>query len=293
MAKYVPDIVSRRWVILSPQRILRPEDNDAKKKICVFCPGHEKLTSEEVFRLGKGEKDQPGWLVRVISNKYPITDLHEVIIHSPDAKKDLEELPLSQVELILKAYRERFNFHKKNGQVIIFCNQGEHAGASIRHPHSQLVVIPSQINLDSLAKEPLHNIVLENKYFVVYCPDFSQWPYEVWIAPKKGEKALFGDIDDKQIQELAIILQKMLQQLLKIYKSSTFTYVPFGYNFYIYPKENWFIRIIPRFVHRAGFELGTGLSVNIVDPINAALELRGVEGKMKSVLEKLQKQMTT
>ena len=49
----------------------------------------------------------------------------------------------------------------------------------------------------------------------------------------------------------------------------------FSYNFYIYPKKKWYIRIIPRFVYRAGFELGTGLSVNVTDPKDAAVELRG------------------
>lgn len=291
MSKYVPDIASRRWVIISPHRGARPEDNGHKKrqKACIFCPGHEKLTPSEVYRIGSGEKDKPGWKVRVIPNKYPITDIHEVIIHSPDDKKDIEDLPINHVELILQAYRHRFNEHKNQGQVLIFCNQGEHAGASLKHPHSQLVVIPRQINLDSLTKEPLNNIVDENKFFHVYCPDFSQWPYEVWITSKK-EGTLFGDIEEKEISDLAKLLQRVLKQLKTIYKENGFI-VDFGYNFYIYPKENWFMRIIPRFIHRAGFELGTGLSVNIVDPIDAALVLKGVEKRMKNVLSKLKAKM--
>ncbi len=287
MSKYVPDIASRRWVIISPHRSFRPEDESHKKhhKVCIFCPGHEKRTPNEVYRIGPGVKDKPGWKVRVIPNKYPITDIHEVIIHSPDDKKEIEDLPLSHVELIIQAYKHRFNEHKNQGQVLIFSNQGEHAGASIKHPHSQLVVIPRQINLDSLTKEPLNNMVDENKFFHVYCPDFSQWPYEVWISAKK-EGTLFGDIEEKEITDLAQLLQSVLKQLKSIYKENGFV-VDFGYNFYIYPKENWFMRIIPRFIHRAGFELGTGLSVNIVDPIDAALALKGVEKRMKNVMEKL------
>ncbi len=46
------------------------------------------------------------------------------------------------------------------------------------------------------------------------------------------------------------------------------------YNFYIYHGSDWYLRIIPRLIHRAGFELGTGLSVNIVDPTNAAKEYK-------------------
>lgn len=275
MSKYVPDISSHRWVIIASQRIKRPEDNFAhpKKKLCVFCPGNEKYTPEETYRIGKGGKNEPGWLIRVIPNKYPITDFHEVIIHSPFHNKDIDELSLSQVEFLIKAYKDRYNFYRSKGQVLIFCNHGEHSGASLTHPHSQLVVIPSQINLDTLTREPLNNLVFENRYFFVYCPDFSQWPYELWIAPKREGK-FFGDIHDDETKVLAKIVQEMLRKLRKISLKNHLIADGFAYNYYIYPKENWYLRIIPRLVHRAGFELGTGLSVNVVDPKDAAEELR-------------------
>ena len=291
MSKYVPDILSRRWVIVAPSRLSRPDHISAKSKkqsLCPFCPGNEHVSPGEVFRIGKGEKDQKGWVVRVIPNKYPITDYHEVIIHSPHEDKDIEHLSASHVESILKAYRERFNYYRKKGQVLIFCNHGEGSGASIHHPHSQLVVIPSQINLDTLTREPLNNIVEDNTFFYTYCPDFSQWPYEIWIAPKK-EGAHFGDLTDKQIVDLSNLLKKTVRQLETIYEKNRFANMSFGYNYYIYPHSNWYLRIIPRFVHRAGFELGTGLNVNIVDPTTAAMEYKGMEMRMVNVLDKLKK----
>lgn len=292
MSKYVPDILSRRWVIISSQRLSRPEDIHTKKKrskhLCPFCPGNEKMTTGEVLRYGRGEKDGPGWQLRVIPNKYPITDYHEVIIHSPNEEDNLEEMKPVHAELIFKAYRDRYNFYKTKGQVLIFCNYGEDSGASLKHPHSQLVVIPGQINLDALTREPLNNIVEENKYFNVYCPDFSQWPYEIWFAPKK-EKTTFGEISDREISDLIDILQKILKRLKNIFNSHPLTRMTFGYNYYIYPKENWYLRVIPRFIHRAGFELGTGLSVNIIDPFEAALEYKGEEKKMVKVLRRLKK----
>ncbi len=298
MAKYVPDILSRRWVIISSHRVDRPEDDfnkkgDSKgksshKKTCAFCPGNEQSTPLETFRIGGGEKDTPGWKVRVIPNKYPITDVHEVIIHSPEEDKDIDSLPLQQVGYLLRAYKERYNFFRKRGQVLIFCNHGIHSGASLVHPHSQLVVIPNQINLDTLTREPLNNLVVNNTYFNVYCPDFSQWPYEVWIAPKK-ENTYYGDITDDEISDLAGIMQKTLKELKKISDKKHLSINSFGYNYYIYPKENWYLRIIPRLIHRAGFELGTGLSVNVMDPYEASLELRGLDTKMTHVLDKLKK----
>lgn len=298
MSKYVPDIVSHRWVIIASQRLARPDQNgnskkgksqSKKKQVCVFCEGNEGLSPAEVYRVGKGEVNKPGWKVRVISNKYPITDYHEVIVHSPDHTRNIEELTEQQIENILISYRERFNFHRKTGQVLIFCNNGEHAGASINHPHSQMVVIPTQINLDTLAKEPLNNIVHDTKYFTSYCPDFSQWPYEVWIAPKAG-KGKFGDLTDDQLKEMATIMSKTMRQLKKIFNHHQLSDMDFAYNYYIYPGHDWYLRIIPRFIHRAGFELGTGLNVNIVDPSEASLELRGIESRIVSILNKLKSQ---
>lgn len=290
MAKYVPDIMSRRWVILSENRTARPDENNEKKsddpEVCPFCEGQEYLTPNEVFRIGEGKQDTKGWEVRVIPNKYPITDFHEVIIHSPHETKDLHEMSLKHLEKVFVTYRQRFNYYKNKGTVLIFCNRGRHAGASIKHPHSQLVVIPSQINLDTLQKEPMNNIVRENTFFNIYCPDFSQWPYEVWIAPKV-EIPLFGDITDEQISDLAELFQKTMKRLEEIHEVRSDTQ-EFSYNFFIHPKENWYIRIIPRFVYRAGFELGTGLSVNVTDPQDAARELRGKEEEIDRLMSKLQ-----
>lgn len=284
MSTYVPDVSSLRWVIISPKRVNRPDEFSDKTKRCPFCPGNEDMSLNESLRYGSGEKDKPGWTLRVVPNKFPITDFHEIVVHSPDENKDIADFELPQVELILKAYRDRYNYYNKKGNVLIFCNHGEHAGASVRHPHSQIVVIPHQINLDVLVREPLNNLIEESGSFNVYCPEFSQWPYEVWIAPKV-ENGIFGDITDPEIQEVAYLLQKMIRKLQKIYESGPLSTLPFGFNYYIYPKENWYLRIIPRFIHKAGFELGTGLNVNIVDPKSAALDLK--EKNMGNVLKKL------
>lgn len=285
MAKYVPDITTNRWVIFAESRSRRPQERPAVNvnKICVFCPGFEQIPGEELYRLGGGKPYEKGWKVRVIKNKYPITDFHEVIIHSPDDVLDIADLPLVQVELILRAYRERFNANLKNGQVMIFNNVGEAAGASISHPHSQLVVVPKQINLDSLQLEAIVNVVLDNNQFIVFCPNFSQWPFEMWIAPKKRNE-YFGEILDDAVGDLAQVLQNTIKRMLQ-HLSATGAHMHPGlpnivfkgapaYNFYIHQGKDWYIRLVPRLIHRAGFELGTGLSVNVVDPVDAAEALK-------------------
>ncbi len=282
MARFVPDSKTGRWVIIAPARISRPHDNVATPDVvgqCVFCPGNEKLNPGELFRVGGMDADSQ-WQIRVIKNKFPITDLHEVIIHSPDHDKDLDQLPLSQVELVLTTYRQRYNFHMtaENGKVLIFNNHDAHAGASIRHPHSQLVVVPKQIHLDVIPREPEQNVITKTKYFTIYCPDFSQWPYEIWLTPT-ATQTTFGDITDEEIADLAVWLQKILAFIIKKFGATDVSWpnkmdteVP--YNYYIYHGPDWYLRIIPRLIHRAGFELGTGLSVNIVDPAKAAEEYR-------------------
>lgn len=287
MSRFVPDIKTQRWVVIAASRRKRPEDTAKKgeeekkeaQKVCVFCPGNENLTPLELYRFG-GMENESAWKVRVIANKYPITDLHEVIVHSPEHEKDIDELSLEQVKYILQTYRQRYNYHVSNnhGQVLIFNNHDVHAGASLTHPHSQLVVLPRQINLDAVPREPLNNIVCETPYFFVYCPDFSQWPYEVWIAPKVMGRT-FGTINDEELSEFAELLQKMLKVMVDKFETRGEMHQAggdkeFPYNYYIYHGEDWYLRIIPRLIHRAGFELGTGLSVNIVDPAIAADEYR-------------------
>jgi UDPglucose--hexose-1-phosphate uridylyltransferase len=281
MAKFVPDVKTQRWIVISPARQARPSEQKEKEKgnrLCPFCEGNEHLTPPEVMRIGRGEKDKAGWKIRVVPNKFPITDIHEVIIHSPDHQKDIGDFDNAHNELLLSTYRSRYQMHTSDGQVMIFCNHGEHAGASLAHPHSQLVVIPRQINLDALVREPVMNVIEDNNFFVTYCPDFSQWPYEVWIAPKKNNST-FGEIGDEELKDLAVILRRTLKKLSIKHSNSNMEMekmhliYPFAYNFYIHHEKNWFIRIIPRLIHRAGFELGTGLSVNVVDPVQAAREL--------------------
>jgi len=285
MAKYVPDIKTKRWVIISPGRKARPSQEAPMPavKVCPFCEGNESQTPPEVYRLGPGEKDKPGWAVRVVPNLYPITDTHEVIIHSPDDTRDIEDLPLEQVKLIFTAYRDRYRAHEDDGQVLIFCNHGFAAGASLKHPHSQLVVIPKQINLDAVEREPVANVVRDNNHFVTYCPDFSQWPFEVWIAPKEENGGKFSSLPDGHIEDLSEVLQDALRRIRAAqeerYIKSVHEQGQFVYNFYIYHSTNWFIRITPRFVHRAGFELGTGLNVNVADPTDAAELLRTVSSR--------------
>lgn len=282
MARFVPDVATHRWVLITPGRAKRPHASigvqETEKPGCVLClayqnPSQEKIEKyslQEIYSLGD---------VKVVPNKYPITDIHELIIHGPKDDIDLEDFKISHVEALLKVYRARFLINQDKGHVIIFNNRGYLAGGSLQHPHSQLVVVPRQINLDALQLEPIANIVDENEFFDVYCPEFSQWPYEMWLAPKRKGR-IFSDITDEEIRDLAVLLQKLVKVLLA--KSDELRKPEKGnYNFYIFSEKDWYLRLIPHFKHRGGLELGTGLSVNEKDPSVAAEELRQLLESLK------------
>jgi len=284
MTKYIPDFSSRRWVILAPGRFNKPKVTNHEYTVtdkgglkfaaeCPFCPGNEHLTTPEIDRSTRGES----WQVRIFSNKYPITDIHEVIVHHPDHLRDLEDFTEPEMLALMQMYQKRLRALRLSGVPILFRNKGETAGTSLPHPHSQIIVLPQQINLEALTLEPVKNIILDNNYFVLYCPDFSQYPYEIWISHKKSQsleitsqaqqEIRFEDLGEAELIDLGMLLQKALLALGKILNS-------FDYNFYFSPKPPFYLRLIPRIMTRGGFELGTGLSTNTLDPAQAAEELR-------------------
>lgn len=263
--KFLQNPLTKNWVVLAPRRAKRPDEAKDNLSFCPFCPG-EKKDNEEVYRVG-GEKGDANWQVRVVANKFPFAPVHEVIIHSPDHHKNFEELPLSQVELILKTYRQRFETHKDKGRVYIFQNHGEKAGESLPHPHTQLAVIPNDVQLeiprlaigeelDEVAKD---QVVQETKLFQLFCPKTSQWPDEVWVHPKKSA-GFFWEISDEEISDLAFVLKRLIQIFSLRHGSE------FPYNFYIYPEKDWYLRIIPRDKSLGGFEIGTQIYINTQDP---------------------------
>jgi UDPglucose--hexose-1-phosphate uridylyltransferase len=267
---------SQKWVIIAPRRAKRPDVSSGVEPVCPFCPGKEK-DEKELFRIG-GEEGDSNWKVRVVPNKFPFAPIHEVVIHSPDHHKNFGELPLYQVELIFKTYKNRFIAHQNDGQVYIFHNRGEAGGESLPHPHTQIAVLPKEVNMDiakfdsrigmksepaldaSMQKKNVEDLIMvETPHFNLCCPPTSQWPDEVWIIPKKRGKA-FSHVTDGEIADLAFTVSRLIQ----IYDIRHGNEFPF--NFYIYPGDDWYFRLIPRIKKLGGFEIGTGIFVNTQDP---------------------------
>jgi len=252
---------SKKWIISAPRRAQRTNIGKKSEPICPFCIGREDQ-EEELYRVGGAPHDS-NWHVRVISNKFPFAPQHEIIIHSPDHHKNFDELPFSQVQLLLTTYRERFRLNSPKGQVYIFHNRGGAAGESLPHPHTQVAVVPKNVLLEippldvSIYQKDAR--VLETELFFVFCPQTSEWPDEVWIAPKKHPQ-VFGSISNDQITDLSFVLTRIIQILDMRHGAE------FPFNFYIYPGKQWYLRIIPRIRILGGFEVGTKVSVNTQDP---------------------------
>ncbi len=267
--KYLQNPLTRGWIVLAPRRAKRPDQAKGSLSYCPFCPGQEQ-SEEEVYRVpnlaSKGEALQ-GWQIRVLPNKFPFAPIHEIVIHSPDHHKNFEELPDSQVELILQTFRQRFRVHKDKGQVYIFHNHGEKAGESLSHPHTQIVVISNEVKLgmprlaigEELEEVARDQVVKETAFFQLFCPKTSQWPDEVWIHPK-GASCYFSEISDEEISDLAVTLKRLIQIFSLRHGNE------FPYNFYIYSGRDWYLRLIPRDKSLGGFEIGTGIYINTQDP---------------------------
>ncbi|HEX7042133.1 MAG TPA: DUF4931 domain-containing protein [Patescibacteria group bacterium] len=255
--RFVKDFSWNKWIISDPKRAKRPNQSKKVLNFCPFCIGNEEA-DPEVYRVGGNPKDS-NWEIRVVKNKYPFAPVHEIIILSQDHHKNIDELPLSQVELIFSTYRQRIHTHEKKGQVYLFNNHGELGGESIPHPHSQLVVIPRDVGLDI---RPLINVPeesLQTEFFSIFCPEVSQWPDEVWVVPRK-KKSPFSSCFDEEIIDLSFVMQRLIQ-IMTIRHGEEF---PF--NYYIAPGRDWYLRLIPRRKLIGGFEVGTGVWVNTQDP---------------------------
>lgn len=229
---------------------------------------------------------------------------HEVIIESPDHDRFLAQQPVEQVDFVLRALQVRFNDLLRDLRfqtIVIFKNHGERAGTSLRHPHCQLIatpVVPQLLRLKHrvateyfdqtgrclycvLLHEELaagQRVVAENEHYAAIVPYASHVPFELWILPKQHQSS-FGRVDAALLRPLAELLKSVL---LKLYHgldnpdfNLTLNTAPRGDEDKAY--FLWHLQILPRLTTPAGFEMGSGMSINTVLPEEAAAYLREVE----------------
>ena len=312
------DALTGRLVLLAPGRSSRPHTTtpadptaagDKAQSSCPFCGGHERETPPEVARTGDGPPDGPGWRVRVVPNLYPIvggpdagsgaTGAHEVIVLSPDhgaAFGDLDDDHAAEVLAVLRA-RARVHADAGRAHVQLLINQGRAAGASIAHPHAQLVALDFVPPSVAVAVERFSSsgadLVLDDQAGAIsagagvvvgdevraWCPAGSVSPFEVRIAALAGGTNV-ESATDGQVLGTAVVLRDVLRALGRALDRPAYNVVV--HNAPAGPRApgdaegpfHWWLEVAPRIGVVAGFELGTGVLVNTVAPEDAAIRLR-------------------
>ena len=347
---------TKEWVIVCEDRLKRPIDLVTKKKKinkisdpskCHFCYGNEDKTPPEVWvwnTFGNGRTpNTPYWDVRIVSNKFPALmieecetipssddldekmlgiGIHEVVIESPDSSHPrFEELSINQIYKVFFGVRERMIDLEGDKRLIYiqyFRNQGEGAGASLEHPHSQLIgvpIIPKDLenelyvtsanfkkrrvctHCEIIEKQLItgERLIYNNDKFIAYTNFAPKYSYETVISPIE-HKSDFKHISNEEIMSLAEILKLVLSKINMIKEDDV------DYNMYIYnsPTEvgkakyikintdessHWHVELLPKLHKHAGFELGTGISIIPVRPEHAAEYLRNVNVLNTSIIQ--------
>jgi UDPglucose--hexose-1-phosphate uridylyltransferase len=296
MQQLLVDGLTGDRVILAPARALRPDTFRVRSEplpstvaTCPFCAGNEHETPPEVARNGGGAPDTPGWSLRVVPNKYPIVGdgvagAHEVVIFSPAHDADWGALSDDAAAAILVAARDRARFHLARGcaYVQVFVNQGKPAGASIEHPHAQVValdVVPpratqrlERFSARAFGDDRVHPVSGAGD-LLIWCPPASPTPFTMRLAHEHGG-ARFDDTDDDVTQATGRGIRAAVNALHSVLGAVAYNVLvesaPRDYK----GEFRWWVDIVPRVTVAAGFELSTGLSVNIVSPADAASALR-------------------
>ncbi len=320
------DPVSGDWIVISPGRAKRPRAIFAKipkrkkspKSVCPFENPQKSGNPEPILTYPGKQK----WAIQVLENKYPAFTHsakcgvaskegphsvqpgwgHHDLVITAEHEKNFVHLPEEQANLVFQAFRDRYLMlynDKCLHYISIFHNWGPAAGASVYHPHYQIIslpVVPPDVG-HSLAgsarywqehKNCVHcamiaweqkekkRIIYENDGAIALAPFVSRSPFEVRVFPKK-HLSFFENTYDHDIASVVSALQAVLKSFEKNLNDV-------DYNFFIhtaplrdkekYSHYHWHIEAYPKVSIRAGFELGTGVDINVVDPNQAAKMLR-------------------
>ena len=222
---------------------------------------------------------------------------HEVVIECPHHERRFVNLGVEQITRVVDAYRQRFIAladDKRLASAILFKNEGTAAGASLAHCHSQIMALPiipedldrqltaaarcrPEESVSGLIERELaaeKRIVLDSPDFVVICPAASRFAWETWIIPKRPESH-FESLKPALVPRLAEVLYDLLRRIDCCADSPPLNFVLYSAAFRRpAPQFRWRLEVFPRTAGVAGFELGTGIYINVLSPEDAARQLR-------------------
>lgn len=310
-----------RWVTIVADRAERPSDfaprlaqvESEPDRPCPFCPGHEEDSPPALETVS----DSGEWQIRVVPNRYPAfsgdepfsvrtlgpvhtqaeaSGIHEVFVYARDHDATLATLDDEQIATVMNVLRRRMLEHAatpgiRYTQAIV--NHGRESGASLAHPHGQLLgmpFVPGELLDEERAFGRFHGgcilcatveaeivdgsrTVLADDDCLVLSPYWAGSPYELLIVPRQHQV----HIQDEEPATLAAI-GRNLRDAIRILNARLGD-VAFNLVVHTAPHQHngpyhWHIHIWPKLVTVAGFERGTGVMINIVPPEDAARDLR-------------------
>ena len=310
------DPITNDIVVLAKNRSKRPMDkvnnqNDKEvieeyRKDCPFCRGNEKHTEKCTFEI----KGEDGWIVRSVYNKFPIVDSlseeifghHEVMIDTNRHNGNFYNMSEEEFFYLLKMYKDRYVFMAKNEQVkyiSIFKNFLRRAGASLIHPHSQIIslsIVPPEVeneiniskryyekNNKSLYEHIIESelkyqerVIHDHKDYLLVVPEIAKYGGEIRLFFKTKKR--FEELKEAELKELGRILERLFKKMYEVHG-----YNPFNICIHTHPintdekHEEHFrthIHIIPRKYSFGGFELSTDLYVSSINANELAKKLR-------------------
>ncbi len=318
------DPLSGRWVAVSTERVERGTVFAPRQQVpfpdrpCPFCPGNEDATPPALETYGA----EGHWLVRVVPNRYPAFEgmapfvvehrgpvfteapasgIHEVLVFSPNHDLTLGELDDTQCQLVMSAIRDRVEEHQSTpglrySQVIV--NSGREAGASLEHPHGQLLGIPfvprelvdEQGSFARFAGGCLlctattseeragYRIVDADEHAVTFAPYWSGSPYELLVVPRAHEPHLHHTTP-ADLGGCGVAVRNAIASLQLLLGDIAYNVIFHSAPYRASSPYHWHVHVLPKLTTRAGFELGTGVYINVVAPERAAEELRAVVGQ--------------
>ena len=310
-----------RWVTIVADRADRPTDFAPRTtqveadpgRPCPFCPGHEEATLPALETLDEGGR----WRMRVIPNLYPAFDgdepfavhhhgpvhvqaeasgIHEVFVYSTQHDGGMHLATDDDMAEAMSMLKRRLvdhagQHHVRYTQAII--NHGREAGASLAHPHGQLLGLPfvpgemieeqraftrfeggcilcATIEVEQVEAK---RVVVENDDAVCVSPFWAGAPYELLVIPRHHDLHITDSSDDV-LRCVGIVLRDSLKALREVHGDLAYNLVlhtaPHHYN----GAYHWHVHLFPKLVTTAGFERGTGVMINIVPPEVAAERLR-------------------
>lgn len=226
---------------------------------------------------------------------------HEVIILK-DHEKEVYEGGWELLTAIFTVYKNRYLFYKSDPIIeysLPIHNLGPEAAASIEHPHSQFIassIIPNLIEeelegskkyffdkgrcvfCDMIREEQKQQvrIVSENDDFIAFTFFASRFPFEIWVLPKRHSDK-YEDILPDELVNMGRVVYDCLSKLnasLKFPPLNWWIHSGLNINHNIKDHYHWHMEIAPRVSKFGGYEMGSGIVIDVVSPEKAAQFLR-------------------